>query len=67
MHFLIEKSTRKKNVINFSASFLDAKYVHSLGIWCLGGGYPFIRDMNYILHQGTKKDDIETGEDQKGE
>ena len=66
-HFFVGKA------VLFTPSFgtlaaPDSEYDESVGAWRqLSTGRPFVKSLAARILQGTKKNDLETGEDQKGQ
>jgi hypothetical protein len=64
-HVLLEYSTRRKHadVPNLPAG---SHYNEEVGYW-IADGLPLVRTREFREHSFSKKCDLETGEDQKGE
>lgn len=64
-HILLEYSTRRKHA-EVPDLPDDAIYDHSAGFW-IQRGRPLVETAEFQNNRASKKCDLETGEDQKGE
>jgi hypothetical protein len=64
-HLLLKLATRRKTSESPEMPE-NSQFNQTLGYWELPSG-PLVKNSEFIRNHGTKKNDQETGEDQKGE